>query len=130
VKEQHEYPMKTCLIVDDSRTIRGAVRRLVTELGFDTREAANGAEGIEACRNEKPDVVLLDWNMPVMNGMEFLQALPGAMNGELPPIILCTTESSLDHIVEALAAGANEYIMKPFDKEIVESKFRQIGLIS
>lgn len=122
--------MKTCLIVDDSRTIRAAIRRLVVELGFEIREAENGAEALSACRAQKPDVVLLDWNMPVMTGIEFLRALPEAMNGDMPLVILCTTESDIDHITEALSAGASEYIMKPFDKEIVESKFRQVGLVS
>lgn len=122
--------MKTCLIVDDSRTIRAAIRRLVVELGFEIREAENGAEALAACRAQKPDVVLLDWNMPVMTGIEFLRALPEAMNGDMPLVILCTTESDIDHITEALSAGASEYIMKPFDKEIVESKFRQVGLVS
>ena len=122
--------MKTCLIVDDSRTIRTAVRRFIVDLGFQVREAENGAEGLKSCREQKPDVVLLDWNMPVMTGIEFLRALPGAMHGDAPLVILCTTESDIDHIVEALSAGASEYIMKPFDKEIVESKFRQVGLLS
>lgn len=122
--------MKTCLIVDDSKVIRVAAGRMVSELGFETREAADGRQALEACRAQKPDVVLLDWNMPVMNGMEFLKALPGVMGADRPLVILCTTESSIDHIVEALAAGANEYIMKPFDREIVESKFRQVGLLS
>lgn len=122
--------MKSCLIVDDSRTIRAAIRRLVVELGFEIREAENGAEALKACREQKPDVVLLDWNMPVMTGIEFLRALPEAMNGDVPLVILCTTESDIDHITEALSAGASEYIMKPFDKEIVESKFRQVGLVS
>lgn len=122
--------MKTCLIVDDSRTIRAAAGRLVTQLGFAVREAANGSEGLDAYKREKPDFILLDWNMPVMNGMEFLTALPAVVaDAERPIVILCTTESSMDHIVEALSAGANEYIMKPFDLEILESKLRQVGLL-
>ncbi len=123
--------MKTCLIVDDSKAIRTAARRLASELGFMIDEAADGRQALEACRRHKPDAILLDWNMPVMNGIEFLKALPSVTGAsDRPLVIFCTTEASLASIQEALAAGADEYIMKPFDRDILESKFRQVGLLS
>ena len=76
-----------------------------------------------------PDVILLDWNMPVMNGIDFLRALRETSGGDAPVVVFCTTENGMDHITEALASGANEYIMKPFDSEIVQSKFEQVGVI-
>lgn len=120
---------KVCLIVDDSKVIRAVARRILQELGFETREAADGRAAFEACMEVMPDVVLLDWNMPVMNGIEFLHKLRAADGGDAPVVIFCTTENDLGHIEEALAAGSNEYIMKPFDNEIIEAKFALTGLI-
>ena len=76
-----------------------------------------------------PDAVLLDWNMPVMDGMQFLLALRKAEGGDKPKVVFCTTENDVAHIARALHAGANEYIMKPFDKDIVTAKFQEVGLI-
>ena len=76
-----------------------------------------------------PDVVLLDRNMPVMTGIEFLQELRKTPGGESPVVVFCTTENDLQHIQVAIAAGANEYIMKPFDADILQSKFVQAGII-
>ncbi|MGD9536966.1 MAG: response regulator [Alphaproteobacteria bacterium] len=121
--------MKTCLIVDDSRTIRSVARRMIEGLHFATLEAENGAEALSACQAAMPDVILLDWHMPVMNGIEFLRALRQSSNGEHPLVVFCTTENDLTRIKEAIEAGANEFIMKPFDADIIESKFAQVGLI-
>ncbi|GGB39172.1 response regulator [Tistrella bauzanensis] len=122
--------MKTCLIVDDSKVIRMVARRILEGLSFATREAADGQEAVERCREQMPDAVLLDWNMPVMNGLEFLKALRRMPGGDQPIVVFCTTENDLAHIQEAIMAGANEYIMKPFDSEIIETKFTQVGLLS
>ncbi len=121
--------MKTCLVVDDSRTIRMVARRMIEDLAFATEEAEDGAQALEACKARMPDVILLDWHMPHMNGIEFLRALRACDGGAAPVVVFCTTESDLDRIHEAIAAGANEYIMKPFDAEIIESKFSQVGLL-
>src|SRR4029077_8042947 len=75
-----------------------------------------------------PDAVLLDWNMPVMDGYDFLKALRRMPGGDGPQVVFCTTENDVAHIARALSAGANEYIMKPFDKEIVEAKFQEVGM--
>jgi two-component system chemotaxis response regulator CheY len=121
--------MKTCLIVDDSAVIRKIVRQLLETSGFSCREAEDGQKACEACALEMPQLVMLDWNMPVMNGLEFLQALRKMDDGGAPTVIFCTTENDMDHITLALEAGANDFIMKPFDKEIVTSKLVQNGLV-
>jgi two-component system chemotaxis response regulator CheY len=121
--------MKHCLVVDDSRVIRKVARRILEELRFSISEAADGKEALELCRNGMPDAILLDWNMPVMSGIEFLRALRREEGGASPLVVFCTTENDMDHISEAINAGANEYIMKPFDRDIIEAKFAEVGLI-
>jgi two-component system, chemotaxis family, chemotaxis protein CheY len=121
--------MRTCLVVDDSSVIRKIARRILEELGFQIVEAEDGEKALKACACELPDAVLLDWNMPVMDGYEFLGHLRRMPGGEKPKVVFCTTENGMDHIARALDAGANEYIMKPFDKDIVAAKFQEVGLI-
>jgi two-component system, chemotaxis family, chemotaxis protein CheY len=121
--------MKTCLVVDDSSVIRKVARRILENLDFQISEAENGQEAITACREQIPDAILLDWNMPKMDGYEFLRALRRLPGGDKPKVVFCTTENDVAHIARALHAGANEYIMKPFDKDIVEAKFQEVGLI-
>ena len=121
--------MKSCLIVDDSRVIRMVARKILEELQFDTVEAADGKEALDSCVQKMPDAVLLDWNMPVMDGLEFLRELRRMSGGDTPIVVFCTTENDLDHIRTAMEAGANEYIMKPFDAGIIEAKFAQVGLL-
>ena len=121
--------MKSCLVVDDSRVIRMVARKILEELNFDVREAEDGRVALDLCKVELPDGVLLDWNMPVMNGIEFLMALKELPGGSDVPVVFCTTENDIDHIREAIGSGASEYIMKPFDSEIIQSKFAQVGLL-
>ena len=121
--------MKTCLIVDDSSVIRKVARRILEGLEFDIVEAEDGEQALSACRSHLPDAILLDWNMPKMDGYEFLRMLRKLPGGDGPKVVFCTTENDVAHIARALHAGANEYIMKPFDKEIVEAKFQEVGLI-
>lgn len=121
--------MKRCLIVDDSRVVRKVVSRIVQDLKFETVEAGDGAKALDHCREQMPDAVLLDWNMPVMNGLDFLRALRREEGGGAPVVVFCTTENDSEHIGEAIRSGANEYIMKPFDADIIESKFAEAGLI-
>jgi two-component system, chemotaxis family, chemotaxis protein CheY len=121
--------MKTCLVVDDSSVIRKVARRILEGLEFQIAEAENGEEAIAACSRQMPDAILLDWNMPKMDGYEFLRALRRLPGGDKPKVVFCTTENDVAHIARALHAGANEYIMKPFDKDIVETKFQEVGLI-
>lgn len=121
--------MKTCLVVDDSRVIRMVARKILEEIGFSVKEAEDGKIALSLCQAEMPDGVLLDWNMPVMDGLEFLKELRALPNGDEPKVVFCTTENDLNHIQEAISHGANEYIMKPFDSEILQSKLEQVGLI-
>jgi two-component system chemotaxis response regulator CheY len=121
--------MKYCLIVDDSRVVRKVARRIIEELGFEIEEAAEGKSALDLCKTRLPDVVLLDWNMPVMNGLEFLMELRQVPDGNKPVVIFCTTENDIAHIQAAIGAGADEYIMKPFDSDILHAKFQQVGLL-
>jgi two-component system, chemotaxis family, chemotaxis protein CheY len=120
--------MKTCLIVDDSRVIRKVSRHIVETLGMTADEAENGRTALDRCREAMPDVVLLDWNMPVMSGIEFIVALRASPGGAKPKVVFCTTEYDAGHIREAIAAGADEYVMKPFDQETLQLKFELIGM--
>ena len=120
---------RTCLVVDDSRVVRKVARRILEGSGFAVDEVADGAEALAACRRAVPDCVLLDWNMPVMDGLEFLQALRAEFGPDRPPVLFCTTENDFDRIALALAAGAQEFIMKPFDEEILRGKLAQVGLL-
>ncbi|HWA60957.1 MAG TPA: response regulator [Caulobacteraceae bacterium] len=120
--------MRTCLVVDDSRVIRKVARRILEDLGYEVAEAADGMEALAWCRAAMPDAVLLDWNMPVMGGLEFLRKLRAEPGGDAPKVVFCTVENDLAHIEEALASGADEYIMKPFDGDIIESKLAEVGL--
>ncbi len=121
--------MKTCLVVDDSSVIRKVARRILEGLDFQISEAENGEEAIETCKTQLPDAILLDWNMPKMDGYDFLRVLRRLPGGDKPKVVFCTTENDVAHIARALHAGANEYIMKPFDKDIVQAKFEEVGLI-
>ena len=120
--------MRTCLVVDDSRVIRKVARRILEDLGFEIAEAGDGMEALAWCRAAMPDAVLLDRNMPVMNGVEFLRRLRAEPGGETPKVLFCTVENAVDRIREALDAGADEYIMKPFDGDIIAAKFELAGL--
>jgi two-component system chemotaxis response regulator CheY len=122
-------PMKHCLVVDDSSVIRKVARRILEDLSFEIMEAEDGKQALDLCRKQMPDAILLDWNMPVMDGMEFLTSLRREPGGANPKVVFCTTENDVAHIAKAMRAGANEYIMKPFDREIVEAKFAEVGLI-
>ncbi len=121
--------MKTCLIVDDSKVVRMVARKILEGLNFEIAEAEDGQQALDVCMDQMPQAVLLDWNMPVKNGLEFLQELRALEGVEQPIVVFCTTENDMSHIQEAIKAGANEYIMKPFDSEIIESKFIQVGLL-
>jgi two-component system chemotaxis response regulator CheY len=121
--------MKFCLIVDDSSVVRMVARKILKDLSFDTGEAGDGLAAIEACRVRMPDVVLLDWNMPFMSGIDFVRQLRKMPGGKEPVVVFCTTQNDVGHIQEAMSAGANEYIMKPFDGEIIQSKLASVGLL-
>ena len=121
--------MKHCLVVDDSSVIRKVARRILEGLEFRITEAEDGQKALDLCNEGMPDAILLDWNMPVLDGFDFLKQLRKLPGGKEPKVVFCTTENDVAHIAKAMRAGADEYIMKPFDKDIVEAKFQEVGLI-
>ncbi len=122
--------MPKALVVDDSRTIRAILAKTVREIGFEVLEAANGREALEVIEAEKKAVtlILLDWDMPEMNGLEMLKRLRQAPEISSPVVVMVTAQTELDHIGEALDAGANEYVMKPFTKDILVGKLELTGI--
>jgi len=98
--------MTSCLIVDDSRVVRAVARRIVEDLNMEAYEAENGQVALERCQTDMPDVVLLDWNMPVMDGLGFLKQIRSEAHARQPVVVFCTSERSLDHIRQAIDAGA------------------------
>src|SRR5262249_39399210 len=124
-----EHAVKQCLIVDDSRVIRKVARQIVEGLQFAAEEAEDGADALEVCRNKMPDAILLDWSMPNMSGLEFLRTLRRETNGEKPVVVYCMSENDLPHLTEAVMAGANEYVLKPFDRDSIAATFAATGLM-
>ena len=122
-------PMKYCLVVDDSSVIRKVARRILEGLDFEIGEAEDGKQAMDSCSSRMPDAILLDWNMPNMDGYEFLTRLRRMTGGDRPKVVFCTTENDVSHIAKAMDSGADEYVMKPFDKEILSSKFGEVGLV-
>ncbi|MBT2188894.1 response regulator [Sphingobium nicotianae] len=121
--------MLNCLVVDDSKVIRKVARHILESLNLKVDEAADGREALEMCDAKLPDVVLLDWNMPVMSGLDFLKELSRRDLPQPPKVIFCTTENGVDHIRAAVDAGADEYVMKPFDRDTLESKLQIVGIL-
>ena len=119
--------MKQCLVVDDSRVIRTVARRIMEGLSYSVAEAEDGMTALRACRECMPDLILLDWNLPSMKGLDFVKSVRGQANGGRPVILFCTTESDPDEIAGAMAAGANEYLLKPFDGTQIRAKLAEIG---
>jgi len=120
---------RTCLIVDDSKIVRKVSRRIFEDLHFDISEAEDGQQALDSCHKSLPFLIMLDWHMPVMNGLEFLRALRAMPRGTEPIVIFCTTETEFMKIQEAVMSGANEYVMKPFDEAIIRGKLEQLGIL-
>ena len=119
--------MKHCLVVDDSRVMRAVARRIFEDLKFDTGEAEDGMGALRICHEKMPDVIFLDWNLPSMPPLEFIKSIRGQQNGVHPVILFATTENDADEIASAIAAGADDYIMKPYDGAALRSKLVQLG---
>jgi two-component system chemotaxis response regulator CheY len=118
---------RNCLIVDDSRVMRAVSRRVVESLGFLVTEAENGQEALARCGVAMPDLILLDWNMPVMTGIEFITALRQAAGGGHPKVVFCTTENEPAIVGRGIAAGADGFVTKPFDDQTLSAKLQRIG---
>jgi two-component system chemotaxis response regulator CheY len=117
--------MTRALIVDDSKTVRLILTRLLKEVGFqDITQAGDGREALDRLGESKPDVALVDWNMPVMNGFEFLVEMRSHRENDQVLVVMVTTESEMSQVASALEAGANEYVMKPFTKEVIQEKLQ------
>lgn len=120
--------MRQCLVVDDSTVIRKVAKRILQDLHFEVIEAENGQEAIERCNARMPEVILLDWHMPVMGAFEFLAALNVAAVDRRPLVIYCTTENDPIDLSRALSSGADDYLLKPFNREALEAKFYDLQL--
>ncbi len=122
--------MKHCLVVDDSRVIRTVARRIIEELRYSVDEAEDGIAALRSCREKMPDLIVLDWNLPSMKGTEFVKNLRGHDGGRHPFILFCTTENDAGEIAQARAAGADDCILKPFDRAAVLAKLAEVGMIA
>lgn len=121
--------MKHCLIVDDSSVIRKVARRIIEDLDFAVSEAEDGRKALDLCNRSMPDLVFVDWNMPVIGGVEFLTELRAMSDGKRPKVLFCASENDVAQIARAMRAGADDYILKPFNREIVEAKLQDVGLV-
>jgi two-component system chemotaxis response regulator CheY len=116
------------LVIDDSRAMRMILRTTLAELGHDIVEAGNGQQGLEVLRKEGPfDLALVDWNMPVLNGYEFVRAVRSDKSHATMKVMMVTTEVETSHVTQALDAGADEYVMKPFTRDILKEKIEMLS---
>jgi len=123
--------MSKAMVVDDSKAIRMILSKTLMEVGYEVCEAANGSEALSVFEREKTGIslVLVDWNMPQMNGLEFVKKLRSDPRYSSVILMMVTTETQVEQMVQALEAGANEYVMKPFTKEIIADKLRLLGVL-
>ena len=121
--------MSRALVVDDSRAMRMILSKTLAESGFEVMQASNGREAIEIMDREGPAIglVLLDWNMPEVTGIEVVETLRSQKTFNTVRLVMVTTETEIEQMARALEAGADEYVMKPFTREVVEDKLRLIG---
>ncbi len=119
--------MPHCLIVDDSPVMRAVARRLFEDLGFSVSEADDTIAGLRAARERMPDLVMLDWSMPGMGGVDFVRGLRAQPNGGRPLILACLTEVDPQEIAQGVAAGIDDYLLKPFDRDILSAKLADMG---
>ncbi len=119
------------LIIDDSRAVRTILKRILTGVGFRTSEASNGLEGLEVLsEHDDISIALVDWNMPQMNGHEFVKAVRANPANDDLWLMMVTTETEMARVVKAMAAGANEYVMKPFTEDVIVEKLKLLGLLA
>jgi two-component system chemotaxis response regulator CheY len=123
--------MAKALVVDDSRTMRTILGKMLTGIGYEVCQAANGREALEVMDREFPDIslVLADWNMPEMNGLEFVTELRTDRRYASVMVMMVTTETQIEQMTLALEAGANEYVMKPFTKDVILEKLQLLGVL-
>jgi two-component system chemotaxis response regulator CheY len=115
--------MKTCLVVDDSSVVRKVARRILESFKLGVSEAEHGQAALDQCQHTMPDAIMLDYHMPGMGTVEFLSTLRGMPNGKKTLVVYCTTENDTADITRTIAAGADDYLIKPFDRESLRGKF-------
>jgi two-component system, chemotaxis family, chemotaxis protein CheY len=118
---------RTCLIVDDSRVVRKVSRPMIEGLGYRVTEAENGEEALARCKAEMPGLVLLDWDMPVMTGIQFVTQLRALEAPHRPKVVFCTSRCDTQDIFKGIEAGADEYVTKPFTESSLRAKLERIG---
>ncbi len=117
------------LVIDDSRAVRSIIRAILKGIGFDVVEAADGREALARLREiDHADLALVDWNMPKMNGLEFVRAVRAEPAYDDMPLMMVTTESDMKNMILALESGANEYVMKPFTRDVLREKIELLGI--
>ena len=128
INETRQARTRLCLIVDDSRVIRKVSRKIAISLGYDVLEAENGEEALARCQQRMPDLVLTDWQMPVMSGIDFVTQLRAIPTARVPTVVFCTSKGAATDIHQGIAAGADDYVIKPFDEATLKFKLEQLQL--
>lgn len=126
ITETRQARQKLCLVVDDSRVIRKVSRKIAISLGYDVLEAENGEEALARCQQRMPDLVLTDWQMPVMSGIDFVTQLRAIPAARVPTVVFCTSKSAATDIHQGIAAGADDYVIKPFDEATLKAKLEHL----
>ena len=121
--------MKHCLVVDDSSVVRKVARRILEGFDFTVSEAEDGSQALDMCRRGMPDMILLDWHLPAMDGIEVVASLRKLDHGREPKVLYCVSEADVAQIARALRAGIDDYILKPFDRALVEAKRHEGGML-
>ena len=128
IDETHQARGKTCLIVDDSRVIRKISSKIVAALGYQPIEAENGEEALARCKQRMPNLILTDWQMPVMSGPEFVEALRAIPTAHAPTVVFCTSKGTAKDVHQGIRAGADDYVVKPFDEATLKAKLEKLGV--
>ena len=121
--------MSTCLVADDSRVIRLLLSKIMAKLGFSVLEAEDGEDVVELTQTHEPDLVIMDWNLPILDGIDVLYKIRELNLTKKPTVIFCSSSSDLDRIYQAIDGGADDYIIKPFDEDIISLKLTILGLL-
>ena len=121
--------MSSCLIADDSKVIRLLISKIMTNLGFSVIEAEDGEDVVELTQLKEPELIIMDWNLPVMDGIDALYKIRAMKLNKIPKIIFCSASNDINRIQQAINGGADDYIIKPFDEDIISTKLTILGLL-
>ena len=117
----------SCLVIEDASITREILRILLTKLGFVVSDVPDAMVGLDFCAKVMPELVLVDWNLPEIDGIEFVGRMRKLPGGDSPKVVMCTIENDLTHIQRALANGVDEYLMKPFNLDVLARKLDSLG---